>query len=134
MREPHASHRCSDGKLVTGRSSKMIPINTTYQYDYLDNNGEYVVKNRTYTHDESDTIDVDLYETGLKNISEFFKVETVEELFKLCSKLKIEHSVKYSKYFIHFDFEETEGCDYYTGEPHIEGLLIRLYKVNKYGN
>ena len=134
MREPHASHRCSNNKLVKGRSSKMIPINTTYQYSVLSDNGEYVVKNKPYTCDRKDSIYLDLYETGLKNISEVFNAKTVKEVFEICSKLKGEHSVKYNKDFIHFDFEETTNCDSDTDEPYIDGLLIRFYKANNYEN
>lgn len=132
MREPHASHRCSDNKLVKGRSSKMIPINTTYQYTELSDNGEYVVKNKPYIYEDSDYIELYLYENGLKNISEVFKAKTVKEVFKICSKLKTYGLTKYDKDFVHFDFEETTDCDSYTWEPYIEGLLIRFYKANKY--
>lgn len=132
MREPHASHRCLDNKLVSGRSSKMIPINTDYQYSVLSDNGEWKVKNKPYTCDGRDSIYLDLYEIGLKNISEVFNAKTVKEVFEVCSKLKVEHSVKYSKDFIHFDFEETTDCDSYTCKGFIDGLVIQFYRVNNY--
>lgn len=134
MREPHASHRCSNNKLVKGRSSKMIPINTTYQYSVLSDNGEYVVKNKPYIYEKFDYIVLNLYENGLESISEVFKSKTVEEVFEICSKLKIDYSIEYNKDFVHFDFEEYHGMDDYTGEMFIKGLKIKLYKVNKYEN
>lgn len=112
----------------------MIPINTTYQYSFLSDNGEYVVKNKPYICDRNDSIDLNLYEIGLKNISKVFNAKTVKEVFEVCSELKKEHSVKYSKDFIHFDFEEYLGMDDYTGEMFIAGLIIQFYKVNKYEN
>lgn len=132
MREPCASHRCSNNKLVKGRSSKMIPINTTYQYSVLSDNGEYVVKNKPYIY--SNSIYIDVYRNGLENISEVFKAKTVRELFEICSKLKIDYPIGCSKDFIHFDFEEVTDYDSYTGKPYIDELLIKLYIANKYEN
>ena len=134
LRGPHDSHRCSDNKIVKGRSSKMIPINTTYQYSVLSDNGEYVVKNKPYVYKKFDYIVLNLYENGLESISEVFKSKTVEEVFEICSKLKIDYSIEYSKDFIHFDFEEVTDCDDYTGKPYIDELLIRFYRANTYEN
>ena len=132
MQKPHAPHICSDNKLVPGRSSKMIPINTTYQYSEMSDSGEYVVKNKPYIHDESDCIYINVYENGLKNTSEVFNTKTVKELFEVCSKLKIDGIIEYNKDFIYFDIEEIIGCDFYTDESYIGDLKIRLYKANNY--
>ena len=132
LRGPHDSHRCSDNKIVKGRSSKMIPINTTYQHAILSDSGEYIVKNKPYIY--SNSIYIDVYKNGLENISEVFKAKTVKELFKICSKLEIDYPIGYSKDFIHFDFEEVTDCDSYTGKPYIDELLIKFYIANKYEN
>jgi hypothetical protein len=127
IREFYMSHTCSDNKYVTGRSSRMTNINTNYQYVELSDNSEYKVKNKPYTDNKFAMIEIKLYRTGLKNISEFFKVKTVKEIFELCSKFKIEHSVKYSEDFNCFDFIELQGWDSDGISAFIRSFLIVIY-------
>ena len=111
----------------------MTNINTNYQYVELINN-EYVVKNKPNTDNKFGMIEVEVYRTSLRNISEFFKVKTVKEIFELCSKFKIEHSVKYSEDFNSFDFKELQGWDSSNISAFIRNLLIIIYNDNEHEN
>ena len=126
IREFYMSHTCSDNKYVTGRNHRMTNINTNYQYVELINN-EYVVKNKPNTDNKFGMIEIEVYRTSLRNISEFFK-----EIFELCSKFKIEHSVKYSEDFNSFDFKELQGWDSSNISAFIRNLLIIIYNDNEH--
>ena len=129
----YGGHICHDKEFISGRNHRMTNINTNYQYVELINN-EYVVKNKPNTDNKFGMIEVEVYRTSLRNISEFFKVKTVKEIFKLCSKFKIEHSVKYSENFNSFDFKELQGWDSSNISAFIRNLLIIIYNDNEHEN
>lgn len=129
----YEGHICYDNEFISGRNPRMTNINTNYQYVEL-SDGRCIVTNRPYTDNKFGMIEVEVYRIGLKNISEFFKVKTVKEIFELCSKFEIEHSVKYSEDFNCFNFKELQGWDSPGASAFIRSLLIIVYNNSNYEN
>ena len=127
-------HRCSNGRLIGGRSSYTIPIDTNWQDIVKLNNGEYDVMDKPLFHDENDYISLNVRANGLINISRIFNAKTINEIYDICSELEVDHHVEYNEKFIQFDLEEKIDWtnDPITYRPYISYLYIKFYKENNY--
>lgn len=134
VKKLNETHICSNGTLINGKSSHTIPIDTNCQDIVKLNNGEYNVKDKPLLHDENDYIRLDVSTNGLRNISRIFNAKTINEIYDICSELRVNHYVEYNEKFIQFDLEEKIEWtnDPITYKPYISDLFIKFYKENDY--
>lgn len=129
-RNPNESHRCYDNRLISGRSSYMIPYNDNYKYTAKVGENEYKDFYKPYILESKfDYIVLNVRKNGIKALSKLYSAKTVEEIFKICSTLKLECDLEYDKNFIHFEIQENERYDEYHDCDYINELKINFYKA-----
>lgn len=129
-RNPHESHRCYDNRLLSGRSSYMIPYNDNYQNVVEIGENEYKAIDKPYIQESKfDYIVLNVRKNGIKALSKLYSAKTVEEIFEICSTLKLEYGVKYDKKFIHFEILEDTNYDECNDCGYIDEIEINFYKA-----